>query len=132
MLIVDDDPIMRRLLSSFCQALPGEFTPLTAAHGEEALRVLAKEKVDLVLTDVEMPVMNGCELVSEVKKLYPNMKILVMTGLACEEIDSRLRGIGVSRYIEKPFTIQSLAANIDYAFKNGYERPMIGSLLYSI
>jgi len=119
---------MRRLLSAFCEAMQKEYTPLTAAHGEEALKVLAKEQVDLMLTDIEMPIMDGCELVCEVKKLYPNTKIMVMTGLDSFEVEGRLHKVGISTYMEKPFTMQTLAANIESAFGNGFERPMLGGL----
>ena len=125
-LIVDDDPIIRRLLPAFCMMYSNVCTPLTAPNGEEALRIVASERIDLILTDVEMPVMDGCELVANVKKRYPNIKIIVMTGLKCDEVDKRLRAVGISQYIEKPFTALDLAMRLESAVKNGYGKPIFG------
>ena len=127
-LIVDDDPIIRRLLPTFCPMLSKECKPFTARNGEEALKILALEPIDLILTDVEMPVMDGCELVSRVKVQYPNIKIIVMSGLKCDEADRRLRAVGISQYIEKPFTSKDLGRSIESAFKDGYGKPLLGGI----
>lgn len=74
-LIVDDDPIIRRLLPSYCKMFPKQCTAMSAQNGEEALKILASERVDLILTDVEMPVMDGCEFVARVKEQYPSIKL---------------------------------------------------------
>jgi len=129
-LIVDDDPIMRRLLPAFCKVFSKDCEPLTAKHGEEALQILASENVDIILTDVEMPVMDGCELVAAVKEQYPDTKIIVMTGLACDSVEKRLRDVGIFKYIEKPFTVKELASSIQSAFRNNYERLMLGGISY--
>jgi CheY-like chemotaxis protein len=123
-LVVDDDPIIRRLLPAFCMTISKQFVPFTAQNGEQALQVLAFEPVDLILTDVEMPVMNGCELVARVKKQYPTIKIIAMTGCKCDEVDKRLRDVGISKYIEKPFTVRDLAMSIESVFENGYSTPI--------
>lgn len=123
-LIVDDDPIMRRLIPTFCTIFSKECTPLTAPNGVEALKILASKQVDLILTDVEMPVMDGCELVAHVKDQYPDIKIIVMSGLRCDKIDKRLRDLGILQYIEKPFTIRELAVSLNSACRNEYVGPI--------
>lgn len=128
-LIVDDDPIIRRLLPAFCSKISKECTSLTAQNGEEALKILASEQIDLILTDLEMPVMDGCELVSRVKAQYQNIQIIVMTGLKCDEADKRLRSVGISQYIEKPFTAQDLGRGIESAFTKGYDKQIPGDTL---
>jgi two-component system, response regulator YesN len=125
-LIVDDDPIITHLLPAFCTIYSKECMPLTARNGEEALRIVASERIDLILTDVEMPVMDGCELVARVKEQYPTMRIVVMTGLRCDEVDRRLRAAGISQYIEKPFTVRDFAMCIESALNNGYGKPLFG------
>ncbi|MGO9377347.1 MAG: response regulator [Dissulfurispiraceae bacterium] len=119
-LIVDDDPIIRRILPAFCIMFSKQSTTVTAQNGEEALKILASEQVDLILTDVEMPVMDGCEFVTRVRELYPKTKIIVMTGLRCDRVDKRLHDVGISRYIEKPSTARELAKSIESVFKNRY------------
>ena len=128
-LIVDDDPIVRRLLPAFCTTISKECTSLTAQNGEEALKILASEQIDLILTDLEMPVMDGCELVSRVKAQYQDIQIIVMTGLKCDEADKRLRSVGISQYIEKPFTAQDFGRGIESAFKKGYDKPEFGDTI---
>jgi CheY-like chemotaxis protein len=128
-LIVDDDPIVRRLLPAFCTTISKECTPLTAQNGEEALKILASERVDLILTDLEMPVMDGCELVCRAKAQYPDTKIIVMTGLKCDEADKRLRSVGISQYIEKPFTAQDLGRGIESVFEKEYDKPIFGDTI---
>jgi CheY-like chemotaxis protein len=123
-LIVDDDPIIRRLLPAFCSKISKECTALTAKNGEEALKILASEQIDLILTDLEMPVMDGCELVSRVKAQYQDIQIIVMTGSRCDEADKRLRSVGISQYIENPFTVQDLGRGIQSAFKKGSDNPV--------
>jgi CheY-like chemotaxis protein len=116
-LIVDDDPVMRRLLPAFCEMFSTECAAMSAQNGEEALKILASEQIDLVLTDVEMPVMDGCELAARTREQYPDIKIIVMTGLKCDEVEKRLKDAGISQYIEKPFTVRELTISLESAFK---------------
>ena len=55
-----------------------------------------------------------------------------MTGAKCEEVDTRLRNAGIPRYIEKPSTARELAMSIESEFSNGYDKPMLGVLDFSI
>ena len=63
-LIVDDEQDVRETLESVLQKI--DYHPLTAAHGEEALEIIRNQKVDIVLSDLYMPVMNGIELLKRV------------------------------------------------------------------
>jgi len=77
-LVVDDEPAMRKLLSAMLS--DSGIACGTAASGEEALRVLAKEDVSAVLADLHMPYLSGMQLLREVRPRYPGLAFLVVTG----------------------------------------------------
>ncbi|MBL8014304.1 MAG: response regulator [Candidatus Omnitrophica bacterium] len=109
-LIVEDEPVSRAL----AQKKVAEFgyEVLTAANGEEALKVLEKTKPDLILLDVEMPVMNGYTFIGELaKKNYePKIPVLVLT--AHEEMGPIFKRHGVRGYLIKPLNIEQVKAKI--------------------
>ena len=77
-LFVEDDPHIRDILP---EILPErEFNSIVATDAEEALRILAEEHVDLVLTDVVIPGLDGIGLVTEVKRAHPDIPVILMTG----------------------------------------------------
>jgi len=84
-LVVDDEEEMRSLIADFLSDDEG-YTVLTAQHGRDALdNVLGKHKVDLVLSDINMPVMRGFELLNEVRRLYPEIKRVLITAYNVED-----------------------------------------------
>jgi DNA-binding NtrC family response regulator len=76
-LVVDDDHNILMVVEA--RLASGGYEVRTAASGEEALRVLAKEPVDLILTDVRMPGMSGADLLERVLKDQPGMPVIVLT-----------------------------------------------------
>src|SRR3989449_1606818 len=110
-LVVED---ARPLRDVICETLTGSgCTVLSARDGQEALRVFSERKstVDLLLTDVIMPGMNGPALAKEVRSLRPETKILYMTGYSGEFIQADMMTPGVS-FIQKPFTSVDLERKI--------------------
>ena len=77
------------------------FTVSMAGNGKEALEVLKQGLPDIVLSDVQMPHMNGLELVEAVCKEYPGLPVVIMTALGSEDIASRALQAGASSYIPK-------------------------------
>src|SRR5690606_9954436 len=77
-LIAEDSPTMRALIASAIAAM-GDYEIVEAANGFEALRILPREKVDMVITDINMPDINGLELVSFIKTNpnYQSMPLLI-------------------------------------------------------
>ena len=113
-LVVDDEEMMRNLLSKIlnregCNAM-------IATSGEEALEVLKKERIDLVITDVKMPVMDGFELLKNIKKDYPQIGTVVMTafGDAYTVRDALL--LGADEYITKPFKSFEIMMVVERAY----------------
>jgi signal transduction histidine kinase/ActR/RegA family two-component response regulator len=110
-LVVEDAEPLRALI---CEALSASgCTVLSAPEGQEALRIVKQEKgvIDLLITDVIMPGMNGPALAKQVRALRPETKILYMTGYSGEFVRSDMLIPGVS-FIQKPFTPADLRRKI--------------------
>jgi len=100
-LIVDDDRTIIRL----CQRLleRASYRVFTVMDPFDALKILERQKVDLLLSDIRMPIMDGFELISQAKQYQPELPVLVMTGYG--SIDYAIQALhrGVDGLILKPF-----------------------------
>lgn len=105
-LIVDDEERLLRILRLGLKTLG--FTVTTAATAEEALDLLLKKEVDILLTDVRLEGMSGVDLVYELERLNIRLPIVVMTAHA--EVETAVKSLkhGASDYIQKPFTVEEL------------------------
>ncbi|MDF1579864.1 MAG: response regulator [Desulfuromonadales bacterium] len=113
-LIAEDSATMRSLIVSTISAM-GNYETIEAANGFEALRILPQEKVDLVITDINMPDINGLELVSFIKK-NPNYQTTPLFIVSTEGSDrDREKGmaLGADAYLVKPFSPVELQALIN-------------------
>lgn len=116
-IVVDDSSTMRRIIKNSLKAV-GYGDVLEAENGEGALASLQSEKVDLVITDWNMPVMNGLELVAAMRG-SPTLKqtpILMITTMAEKEEILKAMQAGVNNYIVKPFDAATLKKKIDQIF----------------
>ena len=110
---VDDSSTMRRIIKNTLQKLGFE-TILEAGNGVEALEVMSKNKVDMIVTDWNMPEMEGLTFVKAVraKDEYKDLPILMITTEAAkEDILTALRS-GVNNYVVKPFTPETLQEKV--------------------
>lgn len=110
-LIVDDEVIIRDLCS---RALKG-YRVLEAADGEEALRVFEGGGVDVILTDVMMPNMDGIELLKKLKELEPTLVVIVMTGYADKDVILNALKADADDFITKPLNLLQLKTAIEKA-----------------
>ena len=83
---------------------------LTARNGEEALGYLNGHPVDVVLTDIFMPEMDGIETIAALRKLFPDIRVIAMSGRPGVDYLSVARELGVTRTLRKPFDIEELLA----------------------
>ncbi len=111
-LIVDDEVNILRGLSEGLKACAGDITFLIAENGQMALEHLASRSVDLVLTDLRMPVMDGFQLISHMNNHYPQVPVMVMTAIGTPQIESELRQRGIRAYIEKPVDLPQLVQTL--------------------
>ncbi len=105
-LVVDDELLIRDLLYDFFQQQGWNIA--IAENGERALEILRSRKIDILLTDIKMPHMDGLALTTQVRSLYPNIPVVLMTGYP--SVETAVEGIKakVEDYIIKPFNINKL------------------------
>ncbi|HAO21758.1 MAG TPA: response regulator receiver protein [Desulfobacteraceae bacterium] len=115
-LVVDDEKMILRLATEALESHGEGFNVITALNGKQATQLLSSSKVELVLTDLKMPVMDGYELLSYMSKNYRDIPVIVMTGFGSPEIAKRLRQKGILYYIEKPFEISALREKVSDVF----------------
>ncbi len=103
-LVTEDSSTMRSLLVSTIESLEG-YQIVEAASGFEALRLLPREKVDLIITDINMPDINGLELISYVRN-NPNYKDIPLFIISTESSEKDMEkglALGANEYLVKPF-----------------------------
>jgi CheY-like chemotaxis protein len=105
-LVVDDDEGMRDILSIALSRLGYEV--LAASSGTEAFNMFLKSSFALVLTDLEMPGMDGWSLASRIKDRFPGIPVILMTGYAKEDIMKRMKRGSVDDVIFKPFRLEDV------------------------
>ncbi|HDD44481.1 MAG TPA: response regulator [Candidatus Desulfofervidus auxilii] len=117
-LIVDDSATMRKIiLRTIRQSGYAVDDVLEAGNGKEALEVVKNNKVDLILTDINMPEMDGLELI-EVLRASPetqNMPILVISTEGAEDIIEKAKILGVKGFVRKPFTPEKIGEALKQA-----------------
>lgn len=129
-LIVDDE---RLFLSSLADVLPSYFEDLkvlTAEDGSEAIITLHTEEVDLVVTDLKMPLMDGFQLLVYMLNKQINIPVVVMTAFGTPDIEQQVSAFGAVGWIEKPIDTQTLADTIKECFlrQEGLNRRVRGNL----
>ncbi len=103
-LIADDDPVTLRLLKKALKDIEN-LEVYTAPDGKKAIGILNREPVDLLVSDIYMPEVNGLQLINYASKNDKSLKVIVLTGRGSDELENRVRSIGNFRYYEKPLDI---------------------------
>ena len=111
-LIVDDDQKFLHRLNEELQKYMGQFEVVTVSNGEEALEALKRERISVLITDLDMPKMGGRELLAHMKKNRPQVPCAVMTDPKSPEIKNEADLEYIFRYIAKPFEANELVAII--------------------
>ncbi len=108
-LVVDDENEFKGVLQEVFEM--SGYTCLTASNGQEALQIMQKQKVHLVLTDIVMPIMDGIQLTEVIKKKY-RCQVLMMTGYVKDFTPAQAKAKGASDLIHKPLNIQELLKRV--------------------
>ncbi|MEF2968777.1 response regulator transcription factor [Paenibacillus sp. M1] len=114
-LIIDDDEYIRELI---CLYLKNEgMNPIQANDGAEALQIVDQTSVDLVICDIMMPNMDGFQLCDELRKIDPDIPLLIVT--AKGETSHKVKGfnLGADDYLVKPFDPRELVVRVKALFK---------------
>ena len=105
-LIVDDNPHMSSLLSDILEFF--DYGALGAQDGEEALKVLGKDTVDMVITDLKMPRMGGLDLLRAIKDKFPGLPVVVITGFGTDSSESDAYAAHADGFLAKPFKVDEI------------------------
>jgi len=110
-LIVDDNRMILNSLSSFLGITLKNFSILTAEDGEKAIEILhsKSDSVSLILTDLEMPNVDGYQVIEYAKKNHPSIPVIIMTGSWSLDLELLVQKTGIMRCIEKPFHFEDIA-----------------------
>lgn len=111
-LFVEDDSTVRMVISHWFRHFKETHEFLMAENGKEALDILRAKPVDVVVTDLQMPVMDGFELITRMTEEFPRIPVIVATALDSRSLD-RLSLAGSFRVLRKPFELNSLKSAID-------------------
>jgi CheY-like chemotaxis protein len=120
-LLIDDDAALRSLLSLTLTHFG--HTVIEARHGKEGLRLFPHARADLVLTDLMMPEMEGIELMMELRKKQPPVKVIVMSGggrYGAAEYLRMVTMMGAAKVLTKPFSQETLLAAIQEVLAAGH------------
>lgn len=106
-MVVDDDPL---ILNNLCEMLKPYVNVVSASNGEEGLRVVKESRPDIIISDVEMPVVDGIEMYKRLRSEQPTMNVPLVFLSARSDEDDRLRGLssGAIDYVTKPFSAKEL------------------------
>ena len=122
-MVVDNEPDIVDLTRTVLEL--GGYNVVAALSGEECLRLLEKEKVDLVLLDIMMPGMSGWDVFNRINKKSPKIKVAFMSVL---EISDKRKQVlieeGLADYIMKPFDKDTLLDRIDKILEETEEEPI--------
>ena len=111
-LIVDDEEMIRTLSVAMLEAFG--FDTLVANDGEKALEIFRREadRISLVLLDQSMPIMDGLAVLKELRRIRPEVRVLLASGFSKQEVSARFKGLGLNGFIQKPFTVKCLSDEV--------------------
>jgi len=111
-LVVDDEPDILKVVTFRVKKL--EYEVVTATNGQEALDLIQKEEPDLILLDIELPVMNGYEVCQRVKtnEKLKHIPIIFLTASSASKIAEKVKELNADDYLIKPFDSEELLKKI--------------------
>jgi len=95
-----------------------------ALNGEEALQIVSDQVPDVMVLDLKMPGIDGMEVLRRVKKAYPSVEVIILTGHGSDQDEKDARRLGAFDYLQKPVDIDHLVQYIKRAYKKKIERSL--------
>jgi CheY-like chemotaxis protein len=130
-LIVDDENLFLESLREGLSAFASEFSVVTAGNGNAAAEILDHMPIDLVVTDLKMPVADGFQLLARMTRKHPLVPAIVMTAFGTPAIEDRLRALDTLDFLEKPIDFRALADKIRAALARVSRGHIQGLTLFS-
>ena len=112
-LAVDDEPLVIDTLNMMLRRLG--FQPLLATKGEHGINIFRKDKPHITILDLDLPDMNGLDVLERIRAITPQAPVIIMTGGGTEERERRARELGVTDFLIKGFSLHALKDAIDKA-----------------
>jgi len=114
-LVVDDEQAVRDVLSEGLQ--DSGYRCASASNGSDALELLKTDQYSLVLSDIDMPKMDGVKLLQAVKQLSADIEVVMITGVVDVEVAVRAIRMGASDYLTKPFNLDQVRITVERALE---------------
>jgi len=118
-LLVDDDAMYCETAIDSLKMINPEYNVIVAPNGIEALSIIKKKKIDLIMSDIQMPVMNGIEFLTRVRQDKPDVPIIMMTAFGTKFLKDKASELGALQFFEKSMDFLQLARKIDEAISQG-------------
>ncbi len=112
-LAVDDEPLVIDTLNMMLRRL--KFQPLLATKGEHGINIFRKDKPHITILDLDLPDMNGLDVLERIRSIAPDAPVIIMTGGGTEAREKRARELGVTDFLIKGFSLHALKSAIDRA-----------------
>lgn len=133
-LIVDDEETLTWSMAKSLAKDRDKYEVIIANNGKEALSQLKKNEIDLVISDIRMPDINGLDLLVKVKKEFPQTKVIIMTAYGSSDVQKEANRRGSLYYLEKPFEINDIRKVIIDLIgkKRGFRGKVVGLQLTDV
>ena len=99
----------------------------TVLDGEEALNYVEGQEPDVMVLDLKMPGINGMDVLRQVRKAYPNIQVIILTGHGSEKDEEEAKRLGAFDYLEKPVNLDVLVKKMKAAYKRKMEDTMVAA-----
>jgi len=131
---VDDEETLTWSMAKSLSKDKDKYEVIIANNGKEALTLLKSNKIDLVISDIRMPDINGLDLLVKIKKEYPDTKVIIMTAYGSSDVQKEANRRGSLYYVEKPFEISDIRKIIIDLIgkKKGFQGKVFGLQLTDI
>ena len=117
LLLIEDDANLRYIMQSSLQDLIGGYEVITATNGKEGLKAWEEQQPDIIISDIDMPVMDGFEMVKHIRETDCNTPILLASALTSPKDVRKGYELGVNNYVKKPFVPDEIDAHLQAIMK---------------
>jgi len=124
-LLVDDEKEFVETLSERIRMR--EHDSDVALNGEQALKKMDDDLPDVVVLDLKMPGMDGMEVLRRIRKAYPKVQVIMLTGHGSEKDEEEAKKLGAFEYLQKPVEIDTLMNKVKKAYKSKFETSMMAA-----